>query len=261
MRKVTMSRMAVWVGALATLLLTACGAMPGRDSDAKVLLVIGATGGTGQEVVKQALTAGYSVRALVRDEAKARDALGPNIQYFVGNVRQPETLDAAFRGADYVVSALGSNSRRDPENKPEAIDYLGVKAIAEKAKAADVKHVVLVSSMGVTDADHMLNKVLDNILVWKLRGENALRDSGVRYTVVRPGGLSNNPGGVVGLRVMQGDQKGIVAQIPRADVAAVCIAALGRKDAYGKTFEIISDPTAARGDLTTLFEPLKPDAK
>jgi uncharacterized protein YbjT (DUF2867 family) len=261
MGSLSVSRAAAWCIALVAVLLVACGAMPGRDSDAKVLLVIGATGGTGQEVVKQALAAGYSVRALVRDEAKARDALGAGVQYFVGNVRQPETLDAAFRGAEFVVSALGSNSRRDPENKPEAIDYLGVKAIAEKAKAADVKHVVLVSSMGVTDPDHMLNKVLDNILVWKLRGENALRESGVRYTVVRPGGLSNNPGGTTGIRVMQGDQKGIVAQIPRADVAAVCVAALGRKDAYGKTLEIISDPNAKRADLTTIFDALKPDAK
>jgi uncharacterized protein YbjT (DUF2867 family) len=261
MRQWWLARIAIVVLAFATVLLGACGAMPNRDSDAKVVLVVGATGGTGQEVVKKALAAGYAVRALVRDEPKARDALGPQVQYFVGNVRQPETLGAAFQGADFVVSALGSNSRRDPENSPEAIDYLGVKTVADKAKAAGVKHVVLVSSMGVTDSNHMLNKVLDNILNWKLRGENALRASGVRYTIVRPGGLSNNPGGVTGVRVMQGDQKGIVAQIPRADVAAVCVAALGRKDAYGKTFEIISDPNTKTGDFTALFADLKPDAK
>jgi hypothetical protein len=49
--------------------------------------------------------------------------------------------------------------------------------------------------MGVTDPDHMLNKILDNVLVWKLRGEDALRAAGVPYTIVRPGGLQDGPGG------------------------------------------------------------------
>jgi uncharacterized protein YbjT (DUF2867 family) len=241
--------------------LTACGGMRGGQSDGKVLLVVGATGGTGQEVVKQGLAAGYRVRALVRDEAKARELLGDNVQYFVGNVRDPATLTAAFRGSEYVVSALGSNSRRDPDNKPEFIDYGGVKTVAEAAKAADVRQVVLVSSMGVTDPDHMLNKALDNILVWKLRGEDALRASGVRYTVVRPGGLTNDAGGQSGILAMQGDPKGTVGRISRADVAAVCIAALGRKDAYGKTFEIISDKDKKTVDFAALFGSLKTDVK
>lgn len=255
------SRLRSVLFAFAAGMLAACGSTPAEESSAKVLLVVGATGGTGQEVVKQALAAGYNVRALVRDQAKAEELLGTKLQYFVGNVRDAATLPAAFRGADYVISALGSNSRRDPENKPELIDYGGVKAVAEQAKAAGVKQVVLVSSMGVTQPDHMLNKVLDNILVWKLRGETALRKSGVRYTIVRPGGLSNNPGGAAGIRVMQGDPKGVVAQIPRADVAAVCIAALGRKDAYGKTFEIVSDPNSRSVDFNTFFASLRVDDK
>jgi uncharacterized protein YbjT (DUF2867 family) len=252
---------AVLMTAVAAGAVAACGATRGSDADTNVLLVVGATGGTGQEVVKQGLAAGYRVRALVRDETKARELLGSQVQYFVGDVRAPDTLPGAFRGAKYVVSALGSNSRRDPENKPEVIDFGGVKAVADAAKAAGVQHFVLVSSMGVTDPDHMLNKVLDNILVWKLKGEDALRASGVRYTVVRPGGLTNNPGGTVGLKVMQGDPKGTVAQIARADVAAVCIAALGRKDAYGKTFEIVSEPGSQPTQLDSIFAALRADSR
>ncbi len=244
-----------------TIAAAACGAMRGGESTADVLLVVGATGGTGQELVKQGQAAGYRVRALVRDEAKARELLGPQVEYFVGDVRAPGTLATAFRGAKYVVSALGSNSRRDPENKPELIDFAGVKAVADTAKAAGVQHLVLVSSMGVTDPNHMLNKVLDNILVWKLKGEDAVRASGVRYTIVRPGGLTNNPGGAAGLRIMQGDPKGVVAQIPRADVAAVCLAALGRKDAFGKTFEVVSEPGSQPAKFDTIFASLRADEK
>ncbi len=244
------------LGALA--LLSACGTL-GGNGDEKVLLVIGATGGTGEQVVTQALAQGYRVRALVRNEPRARDLLGDKVQLFVGDVRDPSSMASAFRGADYVISALGSNSRRDPENKPELIDYGGTKSIAELAQAAGVQQLVVVSSMGVTDPDHTLNKLLDNIMVWKLRGEEAVRASGVRYTIVRPAGLSVEPGGVQGIRLTQGDPKGVVAQIPRADVAAVCLAVLGRRVAYNTTFEVMGDKQAGPADSDTLFDGLRSD--
>ncbi|MEZ5515460.1 MAG: SDR family oxidoreductase [Steroidobacteraceae bacterium] len=239
-------------------LLNACGTRAGKP-DGKVLLVIGATGGTGEQVVTQALAQGYRVRALVRNEPRARDLLGDKVQLFVGDVRDPSSMASAFRGADYVISALGSNSRRDPENKPEYIDYGGTKSIAELSKAAGVQQLVVVSSMGVTDPDHALNKLLDNIMVWKLRGEDAVRASGVRYTIVRPAGLSVEPGGVHGIHLTQGDPKGVVAQIPRADVAAVCLAVLGRRAAYDTTFEVMGDKQAGPVDWDTLFAGLRGD--
>jgi uncharacterized protein YbjT (DUF2867 family) len=243
-----------------TITQAACGTS-GGSSQPLVVLVVGATGGTGQQVVKQAQAKGYTVRAVVRDESKARDLLGGAVQYVVADVRQPASLLPAFKDVDYVVSAIGSNSRRDPQNKPEFIDYGGVKTLAEQAKRAGVRHFVLVSSMGVTDPDHMLNKVLDNILVWKLKGEDALRASGVSYTVVRPGGLTDDAGGQFAVRTMQGDPKGSQGRIARADVAAVCIAALGRKDAVGKTFELVSDPTTKPTDLAGLFADLRADGR
>lgn len=228
---------------------------------AETVLVIGATGGTGREVVRQAQQRGYTVRAFVRDEAKARATLGTSVQYFVGDVRNGVGIDAAVKGADYVVSALGSNVRNDPQNMPERVDYNGVRLLAEAAAKARVKHFVLVSSMGVTHPDHQLNKMFGNILIWKLKGEDALRASGVPYTVVRPGGLSNAPGGEAGVKVSQGDDLRNQGSIARADVAAVALAALGNKTAQGKTFELLSDKTVARGDLGAIFAGLKADAR
>ncbi|MCB1623509.1 MAG: SDR family oxidoreductase [Pseudomonadales bacterium] len=244
--------------AAAVVALTACGTT-GGDPQGKVLLVIGATGGTGEQVVTQALAQGYRVRALVRNEPRARDLLGDKVKLYVGDVRDPSSMASAFRGADYVISALGSNSRRDPENKPEVIDFGGTKSIAELAHAAGVRQLVIVSSMGVTDPNHPLNKLLDNIMAWKLRGEEAVRASGVRYTIVRPAGLSTEPGGTQGIHVTQGDPKDIVARIPRADVAAVCLAALGRRAAYDTTFEVMTDKQADRVDWDTLFGALHAD--
>jgi uncharacterized protein YbjT (DUF2867 family) len=114
--------------------------------------------------------------------------------------------------------------------------------------------------MGVTDPDHMLNRILDNLLQWKLRGEDAVRASGVPYTIVRPGGLRDGPAGQEGLTIMQGDPK-VMGQVARADVAAVLVRALGRKDARGRTFEVIGNPGGSAPDWDRLFAGLKPDER
>lgn len=229
-----------------------------KSLPAKLLLVAGATGGTGRHVVEQALAAGYRVRALVRDEARARTLFGDRVQYVVGDVREPATLTPAVAVADYVISAIGSNSSGEPENTPERIDYRGIEALALAAKQAGVKHFVLVSSMGVTNPDHLLNRILDGLMRWKLAGENALRASGVPYTIVRPGALKDSPGGE-GLRVMQGDPRDVVGQIARADVAAVTVHALGRAEAMGKTLEVLGDTAAPPPDWERFFSALRTD--
>lgn len=244
-------------------LLTACGDAPGpvhRDERALVL-VAGATGGTGQQVVRRSLAEGYRVRVLVRDAGRARALFGDGVEYAAGNVRDPGTLPAAVRGARYVVSALGSNSRREPANTPELVDYLGVKALAEASKAAGVRQFVLVSAMGVTDPDNMLNRILDNLMSRKFQGEEALRASGVPYTIVRPGGLRDGPGGVTGIRAIAGDPRDVAGQIDRADVAAVCVNALGRRDALGKTIGVIADPERRVVDWKRFFADVPPDAR
>jgi len=242
-------------------LLVLLTAMPLVAVSAQTVLVIGATGGTGREVVRQAQTRGYVVRAFVRDESRARAVLGDSVQYFVGDVRTGDGIEAAVKGADYVVSALGSNVRNDPQNTPERVDYHGVRLLAEASAKAAVKQFVLVSSMGVTHPDHQLNKMFGNILVWKLKGEDALRASGVPYTVVRPGGLLNTPGGEAGVKAFQGDDLRNQGSIPRADVATVALAALGNPGARGKTFELVSDKSVSRSDLNAIFAGLKTDAR
>jgi uncharacterized protein YbjT (DUF2867 family) len=238
---------------------TAGGVAAGPQGKGAVVLVAGATGGTGREIVRQALAKGYRVRALVRDEAKARGIFADTVQYAVGDVKDPGTLPAAVKGVTYVVSALGGHGRSEPGNKPEFVDFGGVAALATAAKSAGVRQFVLVSSMGVTDPDHPLNKFADNVLIFKLKGENALRASGVPYTIVRPTGLKDIPGGG-GLRILQGDPKNTVGAIARADVATACVEALGRKDASNKTFALLGDPAGAPVDWSRAFASLQPDA-
>jgi uncharacterized protein YbjT (DUF2867 family) len=243
----------------------AAGAIAGtKDAphgNTSLLLVAGATGGTGQEVVDQALAKGLRVRALVRDEAKARMLFGDRVQYVVGDVREPRSLKKAVKGVDQVISALGANVQRDPENSPERVDYAGVKALAEAARAAGVSQFILVSSMGVTHPDHQLNAKLDNILNWKLKGEEAVRATGINYTIVRPGELTNEPGGRRGVRIMQGDPLNGEGSVSRSDVAAILVSAIGREDLYGKTFEVAGDHGRPRIEWASLYNGLQPDVR
>jgi uncharacterized protein YbjT (DUF2867 family) len=212
-------------------------------SEPPVVLVIGATGRTGDSILA-ALGDEYQVRALVRDLDRARAKLPANVTLFLGDVRQPATLTSAFAGAEFVVSAVGARfvgkgDLADPLNTTELVDYEGVKHLAGAARTAGVKHFVLISALGVTHSEGGHDR-MDNIMHWKLKGEDALRASGVPYTIVRPGGLTDEAGGTLGTLVAQGDNHG-PGQSNRIDVGRICVRALTDPAARNVTLEVIKD--------------------
>lgn len=225
---------------------------PAAEPAAGVVLVAGATGRTGRHVVEQLLERGRSVRVLARSEAGARELFSDRVQVAQGDVRDPATLGPAVAGVRHVIWAVGSSSRKDPSNSPEAVDYRGVKNLVEAAAAAGgVEHFVLVSSRGVAEPTHPLNRFANNVLLWKGLGENALRFSGLAYTVVRPGGLTDEPGG-------KGIRGGTDAALPagsisRADVARVCVEALGNPAAHRKTIALVGDAAGGAVDWPAFF--------
>ena len=247
------SSMAGWlcvVFSAIALLVSGCATSNAAADEQQVVLVAGATGGTGRALVRNLSAQGFAVKALVRDEDKARAVLGDDIRYAVGDVRDINTLALAMDDAAYVISAIGA-SRSDPTNNPEAVDFAGVKNLADAAAQMGIKQFVLVSSSGVTQEDHFLNKAFNNILKWKFAGEEALRASGVAYTIVRPGGLVNTPGGADAVVFAQGDTSG--GRISREDVALICIAALQEPAAINKTFETYSTEEPGSNDWSVLF--------
>ena len=224
----------------------------------KTVLVAGATGQTGRLIVTELLAIGYSVRALARDAAKARQTLGDKVEIVQGDVRDPASLAAAIAGTDAVISAIGARAASGPE-RPEAIDYEGVKNLVTAAVAARSQQFVLVSSRGVTQADNSLNKIFGNVLIWKLKGEDVLRASGVPYTVVRPGGLVNAAGGDKDVVFEQGDAVSAQSTITRADVARICVEALKFPEARNRTFEVSARAGAKVTDWKAKFAALKAD--
>ncbi len=227
-----------------------------------MVLVAGASGQTGRLVLDRAEQAGYRVRAMARDPAKSKSDIPGSYEWVVGDVRDPATLAFAMAGVTYVICSIGATERSGP-NSPEFVDYGGVRNLADAARTAGVRHFVLVSSTGAGGGGGafgwLLNTVLmPGILEWKGKGEQHLRASGLTYTILRPGGLTNDPGGKAGIRFTQGDTLG-GGTIPRADVASIAVLALGNGDAAGKTFEMASAEDSPVDGWKKRLASLRPD--
>lgn len=204
------------------------------------LAVTGASGKTGWRVVQEALSRGYQVRALLRPQSEVPEGLtGAEIQRL--ELGDAAALRQALEGCDALVIATGARPSVDVLG-PMKVDALAIRSQIEACKAAGVERVVLVSSLCSGRWIHPLN-LFGLILVWKGVGERWLQESGLRWTVVRPGGLKEAEDGL--------EQEGIVytgpeeqdsQSIPRRLVARVCLDALETTAAEGRIIEITSRP-------------------
>jgi uncharacterized protein YbjT (DUF2867 family) len=238
----------------AALALAGCATSP--PPVANGVLVAGASGQTGKLIVEQLVAEGYTVRALVREPGKASGTFPAGVQLVAGDVKDPASLAPAMAGMTWVISAVGAKSGKGPD-RPEMIDYQGVKNLVDAARAAKIRQFVLVSSRGVTQDDNPLNKMFGDVLKWKLKGEDALRASGIPYTVVRPGGLLNAPGRQKTVVFEQGDRASSAeTTIARADVADICVQALKYPEARNRTFEVHTVEGPPVTDWRALFAAL-----
>jgi len=211
--------------------------------------VAGATGRTGRRIVEELVRREIVVVAQVRDEGKARDMLPAGIELVVGDVLQPETIQAAIAQCTVVFSATGAAPSFDPTG-PYKVDYEGTKNPVDLSKAAGIQQFIMVSSLCVSQFFHPLN-LFWLILVWKKRAEEYLQGSGVPYTIIRPGGLleEENTDSIV----MSNPDTLFEGRIPRSKVAQVCVEALFDPQAKNKVVEIVAKPDAPAKSFGELF--------
>ena len=224
---------------------------------ADLVLVVGGTGKTGWETVREALAQGYEVRATSTNIKRAKERFGEDgFTWVEMDVRVLDDIRTAVAGVDYIVSTIGG-SCFDPGGPSSArhIDYQGTVDLAGVARTMGVKQFVLTSAIAAGLPDQPLNQFCDNVQVWKWLAEDYLRDGDLPYTIVRPGGLGTDEGGKQGI-TLAGPRGLETSFIQRADVAKVLVAAVGNKDALGKTIEIGGDadskPDEWRDDFAAL---------
>lgn len=227
-----------------------------------------------------------------RKAARALRKAGASKEELVtADVTKKDELVAAMRGCDGVVlctsavpkilplsilkllfkkTILRSQNPGRPQFKfaeggtPEEVDWLGAKLQIDAAKEAGVKRFVFVSSMGGTQPENFLNSIGrrpdgsgGDILLWKRKAERYLIDSGLVYTIVHPGGLLDEAPSQRELLVDVNDKLLSLTtsrQVPRADVARVCCAALESAAAEMRSFDVSSKPVGEGAATTNAAE-------
>ncbi|MGG6294261.1 SDR family oxidoreductase [Leptolyngbya sp. AN02str] len=212
--------------------------------------VAGATGKTGRRIVQALVSRNIPVKALVRNVETARAILPVEAELVVGDVLNPASLSGAIADCTVLFSATGAAPSFDPTG-PYKVDYEGTKNLVDAAKAQGIQHFVMVSSLCVSQFFHPLN-LFWLILVWKKQAEEYLQKSGLTYTIVRPGGLTeedNNPDPLV----MSSADTLFDGRIPRAKVAEVCVEAVFDPASHNKIVEIVTQADAAAKPFNELF--------
>ncbi|SEQ10348.1 Putative NADH-flavin reductase [Devosia sp. YR412] len=191
-------------------------------SPAKKILVLGATGGTGQLIIRQALAKGYDVTALVRSPEKGAGLTG--IKLAIGDARDEAALRQALKGHDAVVSALGT-----PPSPFKEVTLLSTatRAVVNAMQAEGVSRLVAITGIGAGDSaghggfafDHLiLPLLLRHVYADKNRQEAIIRQSGLDWTLVRPAVLNDKPGKGA-LRALEDLSQFHGGTIARSDVA------------------------------------------
>ena len=211
--------------------------------------VAGATGETGRRIVQELVKRQIPVRALVRDLEKAKGILPAEAELVVGDVLQPDTLSQALGDSTVLLCATGAKPSFDPTG-PYKVDFEGTKNLVDAAKSNGIEHFVLVTSLCTSQLFHPLN-LFWLILVWKKQAEEYLQKSGLIYTIVRPGGLTNDesPSEVV----MSAADTLFDGRIPRRKVAQTCIEALFQPASRNKIVEVVAKPEVTEKNWEELF--------
>jgi putative NADH-flavin reductase len=202
------------------------------------VLIIGASGGTGRQLVTQALERGYAVTALVRDPSRFQ-VDHPQLKVIQGDVLDERSIDAAMRGQEGVLSALGHKRYFHPTR----ILSQGTRNILRAMEAHGVARFVCETSLGLGDSAGRMGlyytlfviPVILPFYFWdKTRQERMIAESNVEWVIVRPGVLTH---GEKRGRFRQGRSVGSLlwtVRISRADVADFMLNQLA-SDTYLRT--------------------------
>jgi uncharacterized protein YbjT (DUF2867 family) len=141
------------------------------------IVVIGATGRLAVPVVRRLVNQGFHVRAMVRDPAKARATLPPDAEIMEGDLQDSAAIEGALEGMDAIYINLSS------PNTPAPFDPVrdGTRAVVEAAEGGAIQRIGLLTSQGVCpEAESWWD------VACKARAEEAVRASGIPFTIFRP---------------------------------------------------------------------------
>ena len=198
------------------------------------LLIIGATGTLGRQVVLQALSKGYSVRCLVRNIRKAQFLKEWGAELVYGDLSLPETIPPCLRGITAVIDA--STSRPNDLTTMKQVDWDGKLALIEAAKIANIKHFVFCSVLN-------LEQFLDIPLMQMKKGiEIYLKKSDITFTIFRLTGFYQGLIEQYAIPILENlpiwvtTENTCVSYIDTQDIAKFCLKAFQLPETKNKVF-------------------------
>ncbi|HYH95611.1 SDR family oxidoreductase [Hyalangium sp.] len=203
-----------------------------------MIVVTGATGQIGSELVLQLAEKGEKVHAVIRDPKKAMHLNHPNVMFVMGDFADPKSLDAAFRGAQKLFLLTNADPKQ-VELQHNAI---------EAAKRAGIQHVVKLSALGASqDAPVSLGR-------WHYQTEEELKKSGLKWTILQPHFFMQNLGMMAGSVKAQGAiyapaKDGKIAIVDTRDIAAVAAGVLTQPGHEGQTYVITGGEAISFNDI------------
>jgi len=224
------------------------------------VLVAGATGRTGVEIVRRLRHYGIDFRLFVRSTQKAITLFGVDEAGIlrVGSIQNKEETRESLKGIDAVICAVGSNPA-DPDSPP-LLQSTGTvySRLGTLAKEAGVRQFILIKFSGCHKRDHPLNKY-GKVLSMKLEGENTIRTlfstPEYSHTILRPGGLLDTFPFQHTLVFSTGDI--ISGSISRGDIAETAVLSLTEPQARNTTFELVQGDEEPQVSLSQYFSQLE----
>jgi uncharacterized protein YbjT (DUF2867 family) len=201
------------------------------------VVIAGGHGRIGMQLGRLLAERGDRARGLIRKAEYEDDLREAGIEPVLCDLETGADVAAAIQGADAVVFAAGAGPGSGADRK-WTVDYAAAAKLVVAALARGVGRYVMVSAMGTTSPPDG-NEVFAIYLRAKARADRELEQSDLDWTIVRPGGLTDDPG-TGRVDAAPSVDRGAV---PRADVAAVILAVLDEPGTAGVTFELVGGET------------------
>ncbi len=198
------------------------------------VLVVGATGTLGRQIVRRALDEGHEVRCMVRSAQRAGFLREWGVELVRGNLTQPDTLPPALEGVDAVIDAATAR----PSESVQTVDWQGKVNLIQATQAAGVKRFIFISILNSEKFPHV---PLMNV---KRCTEKFLAESGLDYTILQPCGFLQGLIGQYAIPILEKQSIWVMgeaaptAYMDTQDIAKFAVKALSTPATVNRTFPL-----------------------
>ena len=211
------------------------------------VLVAGGHGKIAMRLLRLLAERGDKARGMIRKPEQAADLEPIGAEPVICDIEAVDDISEHVADSDAVVFAAGAGPGSGPERK-RTVDLGGALKLIAACEATGVARYLMISAMGV-DRPGLYGPEMKPYADAKREADDALRGSGLEYTIVRPGGLSDDPGTgriTVGTDLDRG-------QVSRDDVAATLVAVLDEPRTSGLTFDLLNGETEIPAAIAQLI--------